>query len=126
MTHHSTLPIATDMPIPNHCNKPQIHFASPITIPHLLSLTPYLQSQNSPHLRPPLHPFLHYTKKTFQIPLFQRHKQRLFNPLKHQQGVWTKGRLQNFYPLYPSISTPLSTLSQATYTTKSNPDDFYH
>ena len=52
-------------------------------------------------------------------------KQRLFKPLQHQQGVWTKERLQQLNPLYPSIPTPFSTSSQDTSTTPSNRDDPY-
>ena len=52
-------------------------------------------------------------------------KQRLFKPLQHQQGVWTKERLQQLNPLYPSIPAPFSTSSQDTSTTPSNRDDPY-
>ena len=83
-----------------HINEISIHFI-PIQLLLDTPLQPPLQSDNQP-------------------------QQRLFHPLQHQQGIWTKDRLQKFYLLYPSRTTPFSTSSQTSSTINFNPDDSYH
>ena len=62
----------------------------------------------------------------FQEPITKYTKQHpnnlMFDPLKHQQGVWSKPRLQRYFPLHmtnakydPTADEQLSSIWEDTY-----------
>jgi len=89
------------------------------------------QQLNKAPVIPPLSPHLssQYTNKfvhesdtstmdpslTFPIKKIQVHKPTLqsikptpiYNPLHHQQGVWTRDKIQQYYPLYSGLDSDI-------------------
>ena len=39
----------------------------------------------------------------------------IYNPLSHQQGVWTRDRIQKYYPLYPGLDNDIQSPSSSYY-----------
>ena len=37
----------------------------------------------------------------------------IYNPLYHQQGVWTRDRIQKYYPLYPGLDNEIQSSSSS-------------
>ena len=74
------------------------------TIPHA---TTHIQSHPMTEISIPIIPTQHSSERLYH-PHQSEHlpKQRPFQPMKHQQGIWTKDRLRKFYPLYSSTSSP--------------------
>ena len=75
-----------------------------LAIPHVST---HIQSHSITEISIPSVPTQHSPDRLYH--LFQSDylpKQRLFKPIKYQQGIWTKDRLRKFYPLYLLTSSP--------------------
>ena len=109
MTHPFTLLIATGMLLLHY--QPIIFFHN--HLPYLM-ITTHIQSHPITEISIPSIPTQHSPERLYH-PHQSEHlpKQRLFQPMKHQQGIWTKDRLRKFYPLYSSTSSPFSSSSSS-------------
>ena len=80
-------------------------------IPHA---TTHIQSYPITEISIPNIPTQHSSERLYH-PHQSEHlpKKYLFQPMKHQQGIWTKDRLRKFYPQYSSTSSPFSSSSSS-------------
>ena len=88
MIHHSTILTTTDTPISIHSNIFRLYPVTSLTMTELMPMIPHTQLQKSSTRNQTLIQVNNQQK--FQIMQSQWNQQRLFQPLKHKQGVWTK------------------------------------
>ena len=127
MLSHTDYPVATSRGIKQllylDAQKQQQFNQSPVIKTPSPPSSPYINTSN--------HALYIYTMDPtlpFPITEIQVHKPTtqtitptpIYNPLYHQQGVWTRDRIHQYYPLYPGLDNEIQSSSSSSSTSSAS------